>query len=78
MSKRDKVRNKIDEKIGEVKEWVGEHTDNPRLANKGRREQLWANARQAREHVKDAARDAAQHLRDAARDAKNAAHRHRD
>ena len=75
MSKRDKVRNKVDEKTGEVKEWVGEHTDNPRLANRGRGEQLGANARQAGEHIKDAVHDAADFVRDAAERAKDAARR---
>jgi uncharacterized protein YjbJ (UPF0337 family) len=75
MGNDDKIRNKIDEKKGEAKEWVGEHTDNESLANEGRGEQVKANARQAGEHVKDAAHDAAEHLRDAAEDAKDAAHR---
>jgi uncharacterized protein YjbJ (UPF0337 family) len=71
----DKVRNEVDEKTGQAKEWVGEHTDNPRLADEGRGEQAQANARQAGEHVKDAARDAGKHLRDAVDDVKDAAHR---
>ena len=77
MGKQDKARNTFEEKKGEAKEWVGEHTDNPRLANEGRRDQVKANARQAGEHVKDAAHDAAEHLRDAADDARDAAHRDR-
>jgi uncharacterized protein YjbJ (UPF0337 family) len=75
MGNEDKARNKINEVKGEAKEWVGEHTDNPSLANEGRADQVKANARQAGEHVKDAAHDAAEHLRDAAEDAKDAAHR---
>jgi uncharacterized protein YjbJ (UPF0337 family) len=71
----DKIRNKMDEKKGEAKEWVGEHTDNDRLATKGRGEQRGANARQAGEHVKDAARDARDRLGDAAEDVKDAARR---
>ena len=76
MGKDDKIRNQVDEKTGEVKEWVGEHTDNPKLANKGRGEQVEANARQAGEHVKDAAHAAGEHLRDAAEDVKDATHCH--
>ena len=71
----DKIRNEWDEKKGEAKEWVGEHTDNERLANQGRGEQVRANARQAGEHVKDAARDARDRLSDAAQDAKDAVRR---
>jgi uncharacterized protein YjbJ (UPF0337 family) len=75
MGSKNKARNEIDEKTGKVKEWVGEHTDNPRMANEGRGEQVQANARQAGERVKDAARDAGEHLRDAAEDVKDAARR---
>jgi len=71
----DKVRNEIDEKTGQAKECVGEHTDNADLANEGRGEQVEANARKAGEHVKDAAHSAGEHLRDAADDLKDAAHR---
>jgi len=77
MGKEDKARNTFEEKKGEAKEWVGEHTDNSSLANEGRSEQAKANARQAGEHVKDAAHDAAEHLRDAVDDAKDAARRDR-
>ena len=77
MGNDDKVRNEFEEKKGEAKEWVGEHTDNPRLADEGRGDQVKAHARKAGEHVKDAAHDAAEHLRDAVDDAKDAAHRDR-
>ena len=71
----DKVRNEIDEKTGQVKQWVGEHTDNADLADEGRGEQVEAQARQAGEHVKDAARSAGEHLKDAAQDLRDATNR---
>jgi len=60
----DKIKNQFDETKGEVKEWVGEKTDNPRLAEEGRADQFDANARQAGEHVKDAVED----VKDAVKD----------
>ena len=73
MSAHDKARNEIDEKTGKVKAWVGDRTDNPDLAAKGRSKQTSAKTRQAGEHVKGAARDVGDHVRDAAEDVKDAA-----
>ena len=53
----DKVQNKAEELKGEVKERLGDATDNERLQAEGAAEKAEANARQAGEHVKDAAHD---------------------
>jgi uncharacterized protein YjbJ (UPF0337 family) len=71
----DKIHNKFDEKRGEVKEWVGEHTDDEDLERQGRKEQTQAQVRQAGEHVKDAVHDAGDHVKDAADSVRDAARR---
>ena len=50
----DKIRNKGQELRGEVKEKVGEATDDEALANQGRGDQTASNLKQAGEKVKDA------------------------
>jgi uncharacterized protein YjbJ (UPF0337 family) len=59
----NKMSNKAQEYTGKAKEFVGEKTNNPRLANEGRRDQVAAQAKQAGNDLKDAAdhgRDALQ------------------
>jgi uncharacterized protein YjbJ (UPF0337 family) len=53
----DKAKNEFEEKKGEAKEWIGEKTHDPDLADEGRDDQAGAAVKQAGEHVKDAARD---------------------
>ena len=60
----DKIENKADEAGGTAKEWVGEATDNDRLAAEGRAEQTDAKIKQVGEDVKDAA----EHVKDEFRD----------
>lgn len=50
----DKIRNKGQELRGEVKEKVGEATDDEALADQGRGDQTASNLKQAGEKVKDA------------------------
>jgi uncharacterized protein YjbJ (UPF0337 family) len=50
----DKLRNKADELRGQAKEGIGEATDDPALAEQGRRDQSVSNLKQAGEKVKDA------------------------
>jgi uncharacterized protein YjbJ (UPF0337 family) len=71
----DKLRNEFDDRKGAAKVWVGEHTDDAEMANRGRAEQAGAKTRKAGEHIKDAARDAGDRVRDAAEDAKDAVRR---
>jgi len=54
----DKVKNKAEELKGEIKEKIGDATDNERLQAEGAAEAAAAKAKQAGEHVKDAAKDA--------------------
>jgi uncharacterized protein YjbJ (UPF0337 family) len=60
----DKVENEFEEKKGAAKEWIGEKTDNPDLAEEGRDDQATAGVKQAGEHVKDAAKDVKDALTD--------------
>jgi uncharacterized protein YjbJ (UPF0337 family) len=53
----DKARNEAEEKVGQVKEFVGDKTDNPELEGEGRAEQVDSRVKQAGEHVKDAIDD---------------------
>ncbi len=53
----DKVRHQAEEAKGKAKEYVGDKTDNPDLADEGRGEQVEAGVKQAGDHVKDAASD---------------------
>jgi uncharacterized protein YjbJ (UPF0337 family) len=50
----NKMSNKAQEYTGKAKEFVGEKMDNPRLANKGRRDQIAAQAKQAGNDLKNA------------------------
>ena len=54
MGNDDKLQNKAEELRGKAKEGVGEATDDPALADQGRREQATSNLKQAGEKVKDA------------------------
>jgi uncharacterized protein YjbJ (UPF0337 family) len=56
MGNDDKLRHKAEELRGKVKEGVGEATDDPALAEQGRRDQSVSNLKQAGEKVKDAFR----------------------
>ena len=55
----DKLRGKVDQATGKVKEGVGRAGDDEQLAEEGRREQAKGDLREAAGKVKDAARDAA-------------------
>jgi len=50
----DKFENKAEELRGKAKEGVGEATDDPALAEQGRRDQSASNLKQAGEKIKDA------------------------
>ena len=50
----DKAGNKVEDLRGQMKETVGEATDDEALENQGRREQAGADLKQAGEKVKDA------------------------
>jgi uncharacterized protein YjbJ (UPF0337 family) len=63
MSFTDKARDKAEELKGQVKERIGDATDNESMQAEGERERAAAKAKQAGEHVKDAARDARDTLR---------------
>ena len=54
MGNDDKLRNKAEELRGKAKEGVGEATDDPALAEQGRRDQSTSDLKQAGEKVKDA------------------------
>jgi uncharacterized protein YjbJ (UPF0337 family) len=54
MGNDDKVQNKVDELRGKAKESVGDATDDPALAEQGRRDQSASDLKQAGEKVKDA------------------------
>ena len=54
MSELDKAKNKVQEVKGNVKEGVGDATDDERLENEGRADQAKGNLKQAGEKVKDA------------------------
>lgn len=56
MSDLDKAKNKVQEMKGDVKEGVGDATDDERLENEGRSDQMKGNLKQAGEKVKDAFR----------------------
>jgi len=50
----DKFENKAEELRGKAKEGVGEATDDPALAEQGRRDQSVSSLKQAGEKIKDA------------------------
>jgi uncharacterized protein YjbJ (UPF0337 family) len=54
MSERDKLSNKAQDLKGNIKEKVGDATDNRDLEAKGQSDQTKANLKQAGEKVKDA------------------------
>jgi uncharacterized protein YjbJ (UPF0337 family) len=54
MSEKDKASNKAQEMKGNVKEKVGDATDNRDLQAKGKSDQTKGNLKQAGEKVKDA------------------------
>ena len=54
MSTDDKASNKIDEMAGKAKQAAGRVTRNPRLEDRGKRQQIKADLKQAGEKVKDA------------------------
>jgi uncharacterized protein YjbJ (UPF0337 family) len=54
MSERDKLSNKAQELKGNIKEKVGDATDNKDLEAKGETDQTKGNLKQAGEKVKDA------------------------
>jgi uncharacterized protein YjbJ (UPF0337 family) len=54
MSTEDKIKNKVQEVTGKLKEGTGDATDNERLENEGRTDQASGNLKQAGEKVKDA------------------------
>jgi uncharacterized protein YjbJ (UPF0337 family) len=53
----DKIENKLDEARGNVKEGVGDATDNESLQAEGQADRAEAKTKQAGEHVKDAVRE---------------------
>ncbi len=57
MGLENKIRNEAEEAKGKAKKWVGDRTDNPRLADEGRADQTESQVKQAGEHVKDAVSD---------------------
>jgi uncharacterized protein YjbJ (UPF0337 family) len=56
MSTAKKARNAVDRLAGQAKEAIGEMTDNPRLRNEGKTEQVKARVKQTGERIKDAVR----------------------
>ena len=57
MSAIDKIKNKAEEIVGEVKEKVGDLTNNDSLRAEGQADQTKAAAKDAGENVKDTASD---------------------
>jgi uncharacterized protein YjbJ (UPF0337 family) len=56
MSTAKKARNKVDRLAGQAKERIGEATDNPRLRDEGKADQVKARVKQTGERIKDAVR----------------------
>jgi uncharacterized protein YjbJ (UPF0337 family) len=52
----DKLRGKVEQATGKLKEGAGEAGDDPKLAQEGRREQAKGDLREAAGKVKDAVR----------------------
>ena len=52
-SDKDKVKNTVDEKVGQAKEKVGDATGNEDLEARGEKDQTKANLKQAGENIKD-------------------------
>ncbi len=55
MGNLDKAKHNAEKLGGDIKEKVGEHSDNPDLAREGREDKAKADLKNAGEHVKDAA-----------------------
>jgi uncharacterized protein YjbJ (UPF0337 family) len=55
----DKLRGKVDQASGKIKEGIGRAGDDEKLAREGQRDQAKGDLREAADKVKDAARDAA-------------------
>lgn len=53
----DKIRNKVQEATGKIKEKTGDATDNERLQAEGLKDQAVADAKQAAERIKDRTKD---------------------
>jgi len=53
VSDKDKLKNTVDEKVGEAKEKVGDATGNEDLEARGEKDQTKANLKQAGENIKD-------------------------
>lgn len=49
----DKIKNAAQDIVGKAKEAIGNATDNDRLANEGKADQVEADAKKAGENVKD-------------------------
>jgi uncharacterized protein YjbJ (UPF0337 family) len=56
MSTSKKVKHTVDRLAGRVKENLGEITDNPRLRNEGKVDQVKARVKMSGERLKDAVR----------------------
>ncbi|HVE62242.1 MAG TPA: CsbD family protein [Mycobacteriales bacterium] len=54
MGAMDKISNKAEELKGDVKETVGDATDDQQMENEGKKDQVTGNLKQAGEKVKDA------------------------
>jgi uncharacterized protein YjbJ (UPF0337 family) len=54
MTDADRAGHKIDEYTGKAKEFVGERSDNPDLAEEGREDQAESKVKQVGDDVKDA------------------------
>jgi len=57
MSLMDKIKNKLDQSKGMVKEGAGKTLGNEQMEYEGKIEQGKANAKQSGEHMRDAAND---------------------
>ena len=53
----DKAKNAAEKMMGEGKEAVGQHTDNPDLEADGKQDQVASDLKNAGEKVKDAVKD---------------------
>ena len=57
MSGIDKIKNKLEEVVGDAKEKIGSATDNHDLEAEGKKDQASANVKGAGEKVKDVFKD---------------------
>jgi uncharacterized protein YjbJ (UPF0337 family) len=65
MGSGDKIKNKTEEAKGDMKERVGEATNDESMANEGRSEQAESKLKQAGEHLSDGASKAKDAVKDA-------------